>query len=452
MIWGCVLAYFLSIFIGRNGHSVGLPLAFVLNLSLFHMGGLVFLSPLYDHTLNAYLVSWDYSRNTVQIGVGASVLGLSAFTLGAVSIGRGKPNRIGSLRRPANSIIYNGSKICLFVGAASVLLDLIIRANGLAIPGFDAVIAGFNNLLILACCGFMYGLWRSKKRRELIIVTLTGATGLPLLNLIKSNVLADSVPAAFVVIAFYLILSRPSGLSLLRSIGLVVIGLYVIAGLSVAWMEVRIPLRASALSGAGVVERMEVMRKELVDLDSFDLRSQSQLELLDMRLNHNVTIGKAIESLREDPESFERGSTLIYAPIAWVPRIVWTDKPSRGGSEFVDKHLGKTTEEGTSLASGPIFEGFVNFGYLGIFSLLFSLGAILRWLDRIVYQRILSGDLFFAAPVFLAAVPMITTSNTVFFIVNSAVTAAIAGVLLRFMPNPAAKQTKHANSVFFEQK
>ncbi len=50
----------------------------------------------------------------------------------------------------------------------------------------------------------------------------------------------------------------------------------------------------------------------------FDPEDQRQLFLIDTRLNHNILVGKAVETLDRNPSMFANGETVVSALLAWV--------------------------------------------------------------------------------------------------------------------------------------
>jgi hypothetical protein len=85
-------------------------------------------------------------------------------------------------------------------------------------------------------------------------------------------------------------------------------------------------------------------------------------------------------------EPFAYGSTLLDIFVALVPRALWPDKPFElGGSAFVTKYTGIAFGEGTSVATGLLFELYINFGTGAVLIGMFLLGLGFAWLERKFY-------------------------------------------------------------------
>jgi hypothetical protein len=84
-----------------------------------------------------------------------------------------------------------------------------------------------------------------------------------------------------------------------------------------------------------------------------------------------------------DPVPYQYGQTYSYMVIAFIPRFVWPDKPSANESNrFYQVAYGVTAEEDLdygSFAAGSLTEGYINFGWVGAFGIMFLLGIFFDW-------------------------------------------------------------------------
>jgi hypothetical protein len=80
---------------------------------------------------------------------------------------------------------------------------------------------------------------------------------------------------------------------------------------------------------------------------------------------------------------YQYGYTYSYMFVAFIPRFVWPDKPSANdANRFYQVSYGITAEENLefgSFASGNLTEGYINFGWLGGFAVMFLLGIFFDW-------------------------------------------------------------------------
>jgi hypothetical protein len=80
---------------------------------------------------------------------------------------------------------------------------------------------------------------------------------------------------------------------------------------------------------------------------------------------------------------YQYGQTYSYLFVAFIPRIVWPDKPSANDSNrFYQVAYGLTAEEDLefgSFGAGTLAEGYINFGWTGVVVLMFLLGIFFDW-------------------------------------------------------------------------
>lgn len=80
---------------------------------------------------------------------------------------------------------------------------------------------------------------------------------------------------------------------------------------------------------------------------------------------------------------YQYGQTYSYMFIAFIPRFVWPDKPSANdANRFYQVAYGITAEEDLdmgSFAAGALTEGYINFGWIGGFAVMFLLGIFFDW-------------------------------------------------------------------------
>jgi hypothetical protein len=88
---------------------------------------------------------------------------------------------------------------------------------------------------------------------------------------------------------------------------------------------------------------------------------------------------------------FQNGQTYSYFAVTLIPRLLWPDKPSVSeANRFYQLAYGLSdsrTVDSTSIAVGSMAEGYINFGWFGVISVMLGLGVVLR-----VYERLCTAD------------------------------------------------------------
>lgn len=94
-----------------------------------------------------------------------------------------------------------------------------------------------------------------------------------------------------------------------------------------------------------------------------------------------------IYSLTPEIIPFQYGGTYSYFVVAWIPRIIWPDKPQAGGANnFFAVTYGITSEEGVKRSTFGVSllgEGYINFGIPGVFLIMFVQGVVLILLQLV---------------------------------------------------------------------
>ena len=432
MAWCVLVVVMFRMSLNPRQRSTGLPLAFVLATTLMHCGALLYLIPSYDHTVDAYLASWNYTKGTVADGLVISTLGILGVVLGfglanRLAPARNHPGRGGR----AWHIVFQSSRLLVGVGVAATALGAAVTAF-VPIAGLSAAMAGFKGLLLIGVSGFMVYYFAIGQRAKAIWTSLLGIAVVVSMQMLESGVLGDATYSAIVIACFLLCISQSKAKSLLLGLAALAVVSYAFLTASVVWMNVRSEIRATS-NNAGYGERVAVAIDALSKARAFDGASEQELVFIDMRMNQNVMIGKANEYLSAFPNLYANGSTLLMAAAGWVPRAVWPDKPERGGSGFASTYSGQKLSTSASFGTGPIFEFLINFGWYGVVLGCIVYGFALRWLDSRSALMLWDGNVLRSAPYFVAGVSMVTPMDTMFFIVNGAVSGALSSLAVVYV-------------------
>lgn len=107
---------------------------------------------------------------------------------------------------------------------------------------------------------------------------------------------------------------------------------------------------------------------------------------------------------------YQYGSLYTYLVIGFIPRFFWPDKPSvNEANQFYQVAYGVTDESNlgkVSIAIGMLTESYINFGWFGVFPIMFLLGVFLDFYQKTSLSTssgaLMSGIGFAMLPHFLA--------------------------------------------------
>lgn len=430
LVWCALVVVTYQASLLSQHRSVGLPLGYVLVTTLMHAGALVHLSPNYDHNANSYLASWQYTKDTVAAGAELSVVGLLFFVVGLLIANLMVCGVARPRRGPSSDVLPVVSKLLVIVGIAATVIGSAGAGAIASVPGLMAIIGGFKNLLLLGVCGYIYHFALMRQQRNVLLAIFAGIVVVVGVQMLTAGILGDSVASAILLLSFALMTFQPRLGPMLKGLAALCLGSYVLLLAALGWLDIRSEVRSAVWSGAGVWERVDAFSSAVAKVRIFDGSYQEHLELLDVRMNHNVVMGKAVEQLSAIPSLYANGETLWAAALGWVPRAIWPEKPERGGSELASLYTGQRLSETTSFGTGPIFEFFINHGLLGVVFGCLIYGFLLRWFDVRSAALIDGANPLKISPYFAAGVVMVTPFNTLMFIVNGAVSAAVAAVFV----------------------
>jgi hypothetical protein len=431
VLWLGLLLRTLAILSKAPRGSTGLPFAFVMMYTVMHAGALVHLVQGYDHTVDPYLESIHYTRETVADGLEASFLGMLGAVIGFMITGKAMfVHARGHVARYERSQAF--AKVVVFIGLSAFVIETISKRLNIELAGLQALLVSARNLCAIGALPIISCLHSAGNRIKVILLTAISATLVPVICLVTSAILADSVSIAIAVFAFYLTLRPASRRPFMRNLflsGAVVIVSFIFAAF---YLHMRTELRELVWNGGSLSEAAKMTLEAAESFDTHSLADNETLASIDSRLDQNIYVGLAIEQLRILPNTYENGDTILLALLGWIPRSIWPDKPVRGGADFVGKHTGKQTEEGVSIGAGPVFEFYVNFAYSGVFFGFVILGSILRILDIQATRALNEGKVPHFVQYELAGFAMLQPLADLFFIVTSVAASLVLGGMLRY--------------------
>lgn len=400
--------------------TVGLTAAFLLSVLVnYALAPALYLVPgprVYDPTL-------------VATGLGAVALGIAALA-GAQLL----TWRLGVRRAPAqpagrNAIAPPPRSLVARAAVVGLVAYVVERAVGFGGPLATAgtALTVLTNLVLLAVC-----LWLARRAGGSPPWVLVAAMLLALLfgavKLAVEGFLSFAFVDAAVILAFAVYLVRPAPVRTLAvALGLGYVGFSAFG----AYLEGRSALRAEVWGGGSVGARLGQMRSIVMNVHPITPTDIATLPLIDTRLNQSALIGAAVTTLEVD-DRYALGNELLTSLAAPIPRGIWWDKPIiTGGNDLATRYTGIQFAPGTTIATGPIFEGFVNFGWIGIGIVMALWGGVLAWLDSVAGLALRERRYDRFAYAFLPAIALIDSIQNIALIVASMSSALVVAWLLQ---------------------
>ena len=403
--------------------SVGLPAAMVLTMSFLYGGCFVYAVPGYTHLradAHWYLGILSFTEWQVVQATFASLLGLLGFAIGTGTFLPCRKAIVPSSTTPSRRPVSEKKVIlalCM-IGAASFALHY-MRAS---FPMSGALLELGRNVAVAAFCIGVYREWRSGRS---IAVWMGVAALIPLYYLVVFGFVSYGFLFAIILTSFWLARMRhTSSMKRLRLALLSFAAVWLLLTLFIAWFSFRDEVREIVWQSTGG-SLWDVLMNAVVETELFSPWNFASLDLINIRLNLNLFIGRMIEHHQSFPQLQEWGATLIIFPLVLVPRFLWSGKPERGGSGFMSEHTGMSLSDSATFGTGTVFEFFINFGYIGVFLGFVVLGWIIRRVDRRATFFLVTGDAFRFARLFVVGIVAIDPLLRPFFIVNGAVFAWI---------------------------
>lgn len=406
--------------------SVGLPAALVLAMTFLYGGCFVYAVPGYTHLRadgNPVLLRYAFTEWTVVQGTFASLLGILGFALGTGVFRKHgfSPNKV----RPAARTPER--KILLLLGGIGVL-GFLIHYLDLSFPMSSSINELARNVGIAAICLGSYFSWRDGKS---LVPWILLAAMVPLYYFVLFGFASYGLLFAIILVSFWFAkFNRRRARGLLPTALLGFVGTWLILTAFVGWFSFRDQFRDVIWAGEGG-SILPILSKAIGQTELFSPWNFASLDLVNIRLNLPIFIGKMIERHTLYPDLREHGETLFNLPFVIVPRFLWPDKPERGGSGFMTEHTGLVLSESATFGTGTVFEFYINFGYVGVFIGFILLGWIIRRVDGAAYKYLLQGKIFDFARLLVVGIVAIDPLLRPFFIVNGAILAWILMAILK---------------------
>ncbi|ROZ66355.1 oligosaccharide repeat unit polymerase [Ramlibacter sp. WS9] len=362
--------------------SVGLPFAYLVGWALIHLpGASLYLLP--DHNY--------YQLESIVDGFGLTTLGLATYCLGVFLVRPGANSDRGRAPGPGFAAARPLHRIAmLFLGIGLAVQLVVIPFVG-QIASLTALTSGLATLSVAGACLGLHDAFMKKNNRRLIFWLAVAAT-FPVITLTSAAFLGFGTYSLVVVVAFGLmnIPRRTLYIAAVLAVPVVYLGM----SLYVTYMRDRTDLREMIWMGdAGIASKMDRVTKLVTDFELLDIENNDHLVAIDQRLNQNHLVGSAVGYMKDGLRDFTHGESVLLAFVALVPRALWPDKPTFGGSgNMVAEFTGLTFSEGTSVGVGQVLEFYINFGAWGVAFGFLLLGVLIRQFDWHAAQGLRNGD------------------------------------------------------------
>lgn len=408
--------------------TIGLPAALVLTMSFLYAGCFVYAVPGYTHLRaegNSALLRYDFTEWTVVQGAFASLLGLLGFAIGA---GVFRKRNIPA-HAPSSVARTMERRIILLLGSIG-LLGFAVHYVNLSFPMSDALNEAARNVGLVAVCLGSYVAWREGSSLLFWIIL---AALVPLYYIVLFGFASYGFLFGIVLLSFGLSRMRRDPREFgLRALVLAFISVWLTLTAFIGWFSFREEIRRVVWLGEeGSV--WQILSQAIAHTEIFSPWNFDSLDLVNIRLNLPLFIGKMIEHHALYPDLQQHGETLILLPLAVLPRFIWPDKPERGGSSFMSEHTGLVLSDSATFGTGTVFEFYINFGYSGVLLGFMGLGWIIRQIDRSAYTHLLRGRLFDFARLFVVGIVAIDPLLRPFFIFNGAIFAWLLMTALKLV-------------------
>jgi hypothetical protein len=415
--------------------SVGLPFAYLLNLSMIHwVGGLIYTFPWYT-AISPYLVQSGVSYANVAAGFRESTYGVIGFGLGSVLIAPWiyRNIRLGWLRDVPQKPDFRLPKICLLIG---LFFFFALGPILTAIPGLNAISTAGVALLMVGLCLFSWKTWLLGDSKSFLFC-LVFTCMLPLMTVLTMGFMGYGAVATTVVLIFIFNFYRP------RWKVIVIGGMVFILGLSVfvTYLRDRNEIRERVWGGDAFESRIEQTLGTFRKFEIINPLNQQHLEAIDLRLNQNTLIGQAVSYMKYKDIDYLEGETLWQAAIAIVPRYLWPDKPLFAGSGgLVSRYTGINFAAGTSVGIGQVLEFYVNFGTMGVILGFSVFGTIVRIVDITSGYKLKQGNWLGFSNWFLPGIGMLQPGGVLAEISASVAASIVFVIFINKFLKPKAVQ------------
>lgn len=372
----------------NSPRAFGLPLVYAFGMSVNHLGGPFAYSFDWYSPRSGYLLQCGNSLVNTHAGMWMSTLAFLSFVVGVLLCPLLFPRSPGLpifALSPQVSSKLPGTLLLLSITFFFVVSPIVRR-----IPSIGALATGgiyFSVVAVFLFCHQAYQRGDYPRFRRWLLASC----GFPIFTVLLMGFISYGAASVMAIWMLVLRFYRPRWLSVAFLVIIIYFGLAVF----INWMSNREYIRGAVWSSRSMdavqagVDRVIVVAKKF---ELFSPRNQLHLEFLDGRLNQGDFVGKAMAHTGYKVP-FAGWSTAWVASTAWIPRIIWPNKPIYGGSgNLVTYHTGQELDEGSSFGVGQVLEFYISAGYMTVIVGFLIIGIIFGFIDQQASLYLRIGD------------------------------------------------------------
>ena len=403
----------------QSKRAAGLPLAYAFALTISHLiAACVYAVPGYQPR-SALLVQGQYSLLNTFTGFYVSLIGFLCYVLGCLVcpiLFNKSPTRL--LKRPVPELTTDLPGTLLLL---SLLFFFVMRPIMNRISGLQAIASSGTYISVVAVLFIIFQAYQMHDHKK-ITKWILATFAFPFVTVITIGFAGYGSLAAITIWVFVLRFYRP------RWVPVVIFPVILFLGLSVYinYMRERDSIRASVWGGRDLSTRLTKFANMYSDIEWFSSLNQRHLEMIDLRLNQNELVGKAVVYVESGRVQMAEGGTFAAAAVAWIPRILWPNKPATGGSgTIVSRYTGTKFAEGTSVGVGQVLEFYINWKLPSVIIGFFIFGILTTFMDQKAGAYMNQGDLWNAARWLVPGLGMLQAGGSSTEIVSSVAGGAV---------------------------
>jgi hypothetical protein len=277
------------------------------------------------------------------------------------------------------------------------------------VRGAQGILSSGQQLLLPA---ILLNIWEAARKKRNTEVTFWTALsfGYPCLTVVQDGFLGFGIRLVAPVLIFVTTCIGRRNYFRVTIFG--VVGLYLGLSLYVSYMRDRTEIRANVWGGGRLSSRVERFAQTFEHFEWFSPTNPNHLDAVTARLNQNWLVGAGVVYV-DNTQQWARGETLKYAALAFVPRLLWPDKPQTGNTDLVTRYTGIRFAEGTSVGIGPVMELYVNFGSWLVFFGFVVFGALSEYLDFAAGNGLKTGSYDRFITCFVVALPVVQMTEDI---------------------------------------
>jgi hypothetical protein len=368
-------------------------------------------------------------------GARETLYGLLGFAAGVLFLarifgGRRSQGNVSPVPVPAN--LRRGF---LALGVLSYIAVHVASVNGL-----QAILVSGQQLLVVAV---LLNVWEAarKKQKQRVAFWLVASLAFPCFTVVQDGFLGFGINAVAPIYIFAATCIGRRNYFRLAIVGL--IGFYLGLSLYVNYMRERTGIRANVWGGNKLSARVDRFGEMFQRFEWFSPFDPTHLDAVVSRMNQSWLVGAGVV-YAENTQQWARGETLKDAALAFIPRVLWPDKPMAGGGDMATRYTGIQFAEGTAVAIGQILELYVNYGSWLVFFGFMILGGLTDYFDKAAREALNTGawDRFLTC--FLLGSSMVLIMEPLAVAVAGAVAGVVFSFGLQMFLNMKSKRHMHS--------